>query len=238
MSPLAGCAPCPNEHIERQGHHPIWIPPTSKRAYLTGYQVLNLTDPLYPDGGDWHRACWQVPVEGVPTVARTATIAQADELAPLMHLFEANELHDYRGALREVGHPAARRPTPVWGASHVRAVLEMAWEYTALEGAETQPEELLQTVDPQTVARWLAEPMQWLKLQWWAWRIQTGPARVIGAESAWREWRRHLTPYADYRAPERTFARWLYPTCACLAIASAVTRRIENARKTSTTPAA
>ena len=231
MSQLAASAPHLREHLEREGHHHTWVPPTSKSAYLTGDAALNLPDPVYPGGGDWHRACWQVPVEGVPAAAHAMTLAHTTELGPLMRLFGTRELHDYRAGLRAIGHPAGERETPIWGASHVRCVLEMAWECITLETEDADSEKLLRGVDPQTVARWLAEPMQWLKLQWWAWRIEVGPARSIGADRAWRGWRRHLTPYADYRTPERTFEWWLYPMCAAIAIVSAATRIAASARK-------
>ena len=57
-SRLAGSAPYPEEHIEREGHHDTWVPATPKDAYLTGYAALNLPDPVHPNGGDWHQACW------------------------------------------------------------------------------------------------------------------------------------------------------------------------------------
>lgn len=43
----------------------------------------------------------------------------------------------------------------MWGASHVRSVLEMAWECIVIETDNVQTEYLLQAVDPHTVARWL-----------------------------------------------------------------------------------
>ena len=171
-----------------------------------------------------------MPVEGVQTAAHMMSVAQAAELGPMMRLFGDRELHDYRPGLRAIGHPAGERDTPVVGASHVRCVLEMAWECIAPEADDAQTEDLLQAVDPYTVGRWLPEPMQWLKLQWWAWRIEVGPARSIGAGQAWREWRRHLTPYAHYDTPQRTFQWRLYPACAILSIISAAARMAVKTR--------
>ena len=216
------------------GWQHAWIPATSQSAYLSPFAALNLPDPVYPDGGDWHRACWEVPLEGIREKARTIGVQKGPELEPMRKLLGTRELRDYRPSLRRIGHPAGKRQTPVWGPSHVRAVLEMAWSCTVEEANrqhELQAEDLAQAVDPQTVGRWLGEPMQWLKLQWWAWRIEAGPARAIGAGNAWKQWRRRLTPYADYREPDRTFEWWLYALCTVLAAASAAQRATTGSKR-------
>ena len=200
------------------------VPTTSPTSYLTGYAVLNLADPTYGETADWHQAGWRAPVDGSTREPHTINLAHEPTLRPIMELLKTHELHDYRPSLQQIGHPAGTGNRPVWGASHVRAILELAWEELVSNPPHTTTDALIQTVDPHTVARWLPEPMQWLKLHWWGWRIETGPARHAKLDEAWRTWRQHLTPYADHHDATKTIAWWLYPLCLSLAPVTATKR--------------
>ncbi|MCY4600811.1 MAG: hypothetical protein OXF27_12940 [Acidobacteria bacterium] len=123
----------------REGYGwPVWIPPTSPRAYLSGSFALNLpTLPGKPRLGDWHDdgAWWsQVYVDGRgrpvdvplwgPDGATTATPGTP-------------RLHDARPALAQVHHPAAEGSTPVLAATIPQAIADMAWG--SLHGLDQQP---------------------------------------------------------------------------------------------------
>ena len=184
------------------------IPRTSPERYITGNAVLNLTDPEHPAGGDWHQSMW-MDVRGAAKAVEDFGLLSCPEAdREIMALFGACELRDYRESLREMGHPAGDRDEPVWGCSHVRAVIEEAWRLS-LSSAEDDAGRgrfLLQFLDAQTVGRWLADPLQWFAFDRWARKVERTLARVHGVEEAWREWRVHMTPYGDYRYPDRTFS--------------------------------
>ena len=117
---------------------PIWIPPTSARAYISGSFALNLpTVPDEPDLGDWHKdETWWSPVyldgEDRPVQAPVWGPDGTAMAAPGPPV-----LRDARPALTQVGHPAAGRSTLVLAASVPQAIADMAWG--SLHGADQEP---------------------------------------------------------------------------------------------------
>ena len=110
--------------------------------YITALHALNLpTGPL----GDWHTMCWQPPA-GSGLSTRTAASERCCELG--VALWGRDELVDARGALQAIGHPDSARDTPVWAASHPRAVAEMVIESLTAHGRITNP-------DIRSARRWL-----------------------------------------------------------------------------------
>ena len=136
---------------ERYGW-PVWIAPTSPRAYISGSFALNLpTVPGMPRLGDWHDdgAWWSldyldgrghpvhVPLRG-PDGDATGTPGMP-------------QLHDARPALAQVQHPDAQASTPVLAATIPQAIADMAWG--SLHGRDQQP-------CRHDVYRWTDEPTE------------------------------------------------------------------------------
>ncbi len=195
------------------------IPRTSPERYITGNAVLNLTDPEHPAGGDWHQSMW-MDVRGAAKAVEDFGLLSCPEAdREIMALFGACELRDYRESLREMGHPAGDRDEPVWGCSHVRAVIEEAWRLS-LSSAEDDAGRgrfLLQFLDAQTVGRWLADPLQWFAFDRWARRVErtscASPRHGGGVAGVARP---HDAVWGLPLYPDRRFSLEVRGSCACL----------------------
>ena len=209
----AADAPFPQEHREtltRTGErlHLAWIPETSPARYVTGNSALNLHHPTLGEAGDWHQAGWWSLVSHTDPGVHYADInddalSRAVAADFITTLGEA-ELADARPALADLRHPAAKRTRPVWCATHVRAVLELAWWNMRLD-EEDDPGATLSALDPTSVARWLGSRDQWMRLHDLGDRIARVSAPQYGLEHAWRDWLSRQTPLAHYTTPNE---RW------------------------------
>ena len=114
-----------------------------ENIYITGIAALNL--PTGPRG-DWHGALWRPPAGSGHSTRTKAN----EELCRLgTRLWSDRELVDARAALRAIGHPRGDDRTPVWAASHARAVAEMVMEALLTTGTIDEP-------DDHSARRWLA----------------------------------------------------------------------------------
>ncbi|MCY4003571.1 MAG: hypothetical protein OXF33_07695 [Rhodospirillales bacterium] len=171
--------PWPNRPYREGYGWPVWIPPTSARAYISGSFALNLpTVPDEPELGDWHKdGAWWSPVyldgEDCPVRAPVWGPDGTAIAAPGPPV-----LRDARPALVQVGHPAARRGTPVLAASVPQAIADMAWG--SLHGTDQEPSrhDVFRWTDTQT-----EEELQAL--------AHTIEARVRNPalRERWRRWR-------------------------------------------------
>ena len=122
----------------------------------------------------------------------------------LVDLLQDTELVDCRPALTNLPHRAGQRGQPVWCATHVRAVLELAW-WNLRDAEDWNPGATLRSVDPTTVARWLGSRDQWVTLHDLGDRIGSVLAPKYRLDDHWREWLSCQTPLAHYTTPEE---RW------------------------------
>lgn len=184
------------------------IPETSTHAYITGLSALNLSSNELGTFGDWHPHVWWVPEEQAHRAGLHAAMStdeiRRDAAADIIAVLGTQHLADARPALREIGHGAADEAKPVWCATHVRAVIELAWA-DMKDNERDDPGATLMSVDPTSVARWLAIREQWIALHDIAERVARGPAREHGLEAPWREWKSHQSPLAHYSEPD---IRW------------------------------
>ena len=105
---------------------------------------------------------------------------------------------DVRPGLRMLGHPAGKRTDTVWGANHVRAIIDWAW--AVLSGGSRS---VGQSVTPAEVARWLWEDEQFDELRAMAAAIEDKLAEGEEKE-AWRKCWQALSPDATWEdTPER-----------------------------------
>ena len=112
-------------------------------VYVTAMDALNL--PIGPLG-DWHGTMWR-PAAGTGASTRTPTTEALCRIGNA--LWGREGLVDAREALRLIGHPAGVAASPVWAASHPRAVAEMVVKALRDSGWITNP-------DPQSARRWLS----------------------------------------------------------------------------------
>ena len=114
------------------------VPPTSKSAYVSGLDALNLPyTGTERSGGDWHEhATWWTPayLDGEDRPFKIILWGPQGEIdiAPT-----APQLRDARAALATIEHPAAQQPSAVYAATVPQAVLDLAWE--ALEAGAEPP---------------------------------------------------------------------------------------------------
>ena len=204
-------APVPEEHVESRESsavfHPVWIPRTSTLCYLTGQHALNLKGPGIGGPGDWHRACWWCPVDNVPWGCHHAitsdTVTYRDRTRVLALWLGDEELADARPALARIGHPAGTRDELVHCASHIRAIIELAWG--RLDRASGDPELLLSVVDPWTVSKWIRASAHWERLHALARRVRDELVDSAEARKAWEHWRRHQCPEGCFTRPDATW---------------------------------
>ena len=214
-------APVPDEHIERPEnaaddsdvHHPAWVPHTTAQAYITGQHAMNLRSSELGPTGDWHQSCWTIPVRHgtgphIHSVFTSDTEPYCNHIGPLFRLFGEREIVDARSALATIGHPAAMRSHPVHCATHVRAVIEMAWRTlnAALWDSEEQlGQAMVKTHDPWTIARWLRSPAEWQRFHTMAREVRDALIENSTRQGAWEYWRHRQCPTAHVCLPDE---RW------------------------------
>ena len=117
-----------------------------QHIYITSLDALNLpTGPL----GDWHPTSWTPPAGSGQS---TRTPAHEALCALGIRLWGKDELVDAREALQIIGHPAGKHATPVWAASHPRAVAEMVMPGITRCGRIDEARELLGRMWPEPTA--------------------------------------------------------------------------------------
>ena len=113
------------------------VPPTSKSAYVSGLDALNLPyTGTERSSGDWHEhATWWTPgyLDGEDRPFKIILWGPQGEIdtAPT-----APQLRDARAALATIEHPASQQPRAVYAATVPQAVLDLAWESL---NASTEP---------------------------------------------------------------------------------------------------
>ena len=121
--------------------------------YVTGRSVMALTAPNLGWKSCWYGECRNA--SGAPM--ETAMCGAWTEGAQITgKVLGRGLLTDIREGLGNAGHPEGRRKTAIAGATHVRAVLEMAWQHAlerALEGAAEKVENIL---DRRKLQKWLS----------------------------------------------------------------------------------
>lgn len=161
---------------------PIWIPPTTETAYLSGYTALNVPAlPGEPRLGDWHEDdAWWSPTylrgDGQPDIAQLWGPDGARPGAPA-----PPELRDARTALAQLEHPAGKDTTPVLAATVAQAILDLAWEGIRTRGGGPGRREIIGWTDDaeEERLRGLAvatEPSiddPCLRAKWRAWQAQS-----------------------------------------------------------------
>ena len=190
--------------------HPKWIPEhTSAQCYITAKSALNLRSPAVGTSGDWHQSGWRFPLDNDNDDARTAFMSNgeiyAGACADTIEVFAQRELADAREALLKLRHPAGGRAKKVWSATHVRAIIEYAWEACLSLQRTGDWHRLLRMCDPTQVARWIATQEQWRELHAMAQALGSAKSRDNAMHQAWEEWRTRQCPGAHYDNPN---ARW------------------------------
>ena len=208
-------APVAQEHVVMidgdMDWHPTWIPHTDPTCYLTALSALNLTSLELGPKGDWHHGMWWCPVDGVTGHCHQAQTSNsrlyAQACGELMELLGHEELCDARSALEKERHPAAKRGEIVWSATHVRAIIEDGWRETRMSHGSIKDRtmQVVKTIDPSSVRRWLATDEQWQTLHAMAKQIGAELAQHHGVAEIWEEWRVRLSPHAHYTRPD---IRW------------------------------
>ena len=130
----------------------IAMPLTTRRLYVTGHTVMALRHPSIGMGFNWRADLWGAP--GV--VAHRCddpVLATGAEMAA--RAIGEVEIADLRPALGNAQHPDAGRDEPVWGATHVRAVLELAWQKLDAIVRRGSRTTLRDTYDMRTMTVWL-----------------------------------------------------------------------------------
>lgn len=107
----------------------VEIPPTSREAYISGLDALNLprTD-TDQSSGDWHEtATWWSPtyLDGNDRPHRVQRWGPKGEIeaTPI-----TPTLRDARSALAVIEHPGTTQSKPVFAATMAQAVVDLAWE--------------------------------------------------------------------------------------------------------------
>ena len=130
------------------------MPQTTREHYVTGITVMSLRHRSIGMGGSWRREIWGPP----GATALTSGHRAFSKAAPITAKAMGNtEIVDLRPALIDAGHRAGGRDEPVWGATHVRATLELAWEtlhHIVHGGIATS---LCWTYDERTMRVWLSK---------------------------------------------------------------------------------
>ena len=152
----------------------IPIGPTHpERAYITAQYALNLQ--MDEPGGDWHPACWHLGHDLPPAAENPGTTPTLGR----------DGLLDVRRYLRELRHPAAFRPIPVWGAAYWRAIVDWAASTVRHVATERGPITTWQGDEPRYADLWFVADAQHE-------RILDACRRLAGAQQAyehvWNLW--------------------------------------------------
>ena len=165
---------------------------SSRRDYLTGWSALNLSDPEWPSGGDWHHSGWWGSHDAERPWVNCAAMSADRGRFSTTGLLGDVRLYDVRGSLALERHPAARRDTPVWCAHHDRAIADLAWDFVM--GAFHSG--YLKCLHAPTVAEWLWDAAQLDGLKALLERLT--PHVPAAARPGWDLWRGELSMDADW----------------------------------------
>ena len=121
--------------------------------YVTGRSVMALAAPNLGWKSCWYGECRNA--SGAPM--ETAMCGAWTEGTQITgKVLGRGLLTDIREGLRNAGHPQGRRKTAIAGATHVRAVLEMAWQHALEEALEGAAEKVENILDRRKLQRWLS----------------------------------------------------------------------------------
>ena len=165
---------------------------SSRQDYLTGWSSLNLSDPEWPSGGDWHHAGWWGPYDTERPWVNCAAMSADRGRFSTVHILGDERLYDARERLSMERHPAARRNAPVWCAHHDRAIADLAWHFvmSAFRGG------YLKCLHAPTVAEWLWDESQLDSLQALLERLT--PHVPAASMHGWDLWRSELSMDAEW----------------------------------------
>ena len=170
-------------HAERREHDnispavgpndiPVEIFPTTAREHVMGCAALNIPNPRR-EGGDWHEAWFDIE----PRQVAPEHVTDEKRFGRLLDRLGSSGLRDARAGLALLGHPAESAPARIWAATHERAVVEMAWARLRRMAGKDVPVGL-PPIDHHDFYGVLPHPDQWVRVRWWAWRLQAGVAGV------------------------------------------------------------
>lgn len=177
----------PQPAPEPPGGTMIAMPPTPDGLYVTGLTVFALRHPSIGMGFNW-----RVDLRAAPgTVAHRSDHPALERGAAATARAIGNaEIADLRPALRKVGHGDGKRSEPVWGATHVRATLELAWQKLEAIVEGRSGTKLRDTYDTRTMRVWLG-PVERARA------VTLGDAMAHAAPGGevdeWNEWLLSLT---------------------------------------------
>ena len=171
---------------------PRIIRTSSKQDYVTGWAALNLIDPEWPSGGDWHRSGWRVPYDPARPWVNCATMSADRDRFSTVQMLGDMRLYDARESLAALPHPASRRDVPVWCAHHDRAIADLAWDFVS--GAYRTG--YLKCLYAPTVAEWLWDEVQMDSLK--AMLDELTSHVPTASKRGWNQWRSELTMEADW----------------------------------------
>ena len=156
------------------------VPATTPRAYVGGDAALNLPKlPHDADGGDWH--AWGTWWSHVPENA-DGTALEPELWGPDGDIAGAPgspELRDARAAMALIAHPSAENTEPIYAATVVQTVLDLAWDALA-RGFEPP--------DRRATWRWLSDAGEEHARE----RAREVEAQIAdeALRARWRAWRR------------------------------------------------
>ena len=106
-----------------------------------------------------------------PETLKSCHVADDETYSVVFERLGTHGVRDARRGLRELGHPAADSDAPIWTAAYDRAVIEIAW--TGLQREREYGERLSwHPIDPYELSRWIGNPLYWLRLKWWGWKLR------------------------------------------------------------------
>ena len=168
----------------------LHVPATSPDNYITAGSALNI--PNGRGGGDWHNGWRYARRTGEPprTAHMSADGHPEDSLfrRTARTVLGSEHIVDVRQGLAMLGHPAANRAEPVWGARHERATIEyvLGSVLRPLAPQVGKPEWIL---DRRTVHRWIPWPDQ---VEWVEGKLNAVADLIGGARAEiTREWIRN-----------------------------------------------
>lgn len=145
-------------HDERRGNEGLqsdwaWarIELATTDDYITGRGSLALAAPNMGEKSCWYTEC-RGPVGARLETADMGIREHGCEAA--RKVFDRTRIVDAREALRIAGHPSGAAKACVPAATHVRALIEMAWEQTYREAIEGAEETVTAVLSERAMGRW------------------------------------------------------------------------------------
>ena len=124
----------------------------SPHDYITGTASMALAAPNLGGKSCWYTECRNpsgAPMETAMGRAWAEGVRVANQVLGREHLT------DIREGLRNAGHPQGGRERPIPGATHVRAVLEMAWQHAHEETLKNSDVKVETVLNARKLRRWL-----------------------------------------------------------------------------------